>query len=232
MGTSSEHAHPVSEDNHGQTSTGTKPEDKDGSAGFVFLFFILGFIGSMIVGWVVFPQLLYSKKEQPILFNHAVHLDEVQESCQSCHYFREDGSFSGIPDLASCVECHDTVLGDSPEEERFVTEYVARNREVPWRVYSRQPDCVFFSHVAHVTMGKMECTTCHGDIGQSEVPPVYEENRISGYSRDIWGDSMAGLTRDPQKRMKMDVCSACHVAENVNQTSVQTQRGGCFVCHK
>jgi hypothetical protein len=29
----------------------------------------------------------------------------------------------------------------------------------------------------------------------------------------------------------MDDCSECHVRENVNQNSVQTLRGGCFVCH-
>ena len=56
--------------------------------------------------------------------------------------------------------------------------------------------------------------------------------RISGYSRDIWGKNMAGLAKHPWERMKMNDCSKCHVRENVNQGSVQTQKGGCFVCHK
>ena len=232
MGTSNDHAPQVREDDHGRASTDGKSEVKGGSAGFVFLFFVLGFIAMMLVGWVIFPKVLYSRKEQPIRFNHAIHLEEVEDGCQSCHYFRADGTFSGIPQLASCVECHDEVLGESPEEERFVTEYVAQNREVPWLVYSRQPDCVFFSHAAHVKMGQMDCVTCHGHIGESEAPPVYEENRISGYSRNIWGKNMAGFKRNTWDRMKMDDCSECHVAENVSQTSVQTHRGGCFVCHK
>jgi hypothetical protein len=29
----------------------------------------------------------------------------------------------------------------------------------------------------------------------------------------------------------MNDCSRCHVQENVSQGSVQTLRGGCFVCH-
>jgi len=33
-------------------------------------------------------------------------------------------------------------------------------------------------------------------------------------------------------RMKMDDCSECHQKEKVSQNSVQTLKGGCFVCHK
>jgi hypothetical protein len=113
-----------------------------------------------------------------------------------------------------------------------VNEYVVKGREVRWFIYSRQPQNVFFSHVAHVKMGQMDCVTCHGHIGESESLKIYEENRISGYSRDIWGRNIAGIKRNSWDRMKMDDCSECHVKENVNQNSVQTLRGGCFVCHK
>jgi hypothetical protein len=30
----------------------------------------------------------------------------------------------------------------------------------------------------------------------------------------------------------MDDCAECHVREGVRQASVQTTKGGCFVCHK
>jgi hypothetical protein len=205
---------------------------EDGAGGPIILFFILGLIASLIVGWVVFPQLLYSQKKQPVDFNHALHNEEVEDGCESCHFFREDGTYSGVPKLAQCIDCHDEVNGEDPEEEKFVYEYVARQREVPWLIYSRQPQNVFFSHAAHVKMAQMDCVTCHGDIGESESLEVYEENRISGYSRNIWGKNIAGFKRNSWDRMKMDDCSECHVKENVNQNSVQTQRGGCFVCHK
>jgi hypothetical protein len=205
---------------------------EDGAGGPIILFFILGLIASLIVGWVVFPQLLYSQKKQPVDFNHALHNEEVDNGCESCHFFREDGTYSGVPKLAQCIDCHEEVNGEDPEEEKFVYEYVARQREVPWLIYSRQPQNVFFSHAAHVKMAQMDCVTCHGDIGESESLEVYEENRISGYSRNIWGKNIAGFKRNSWDRMKMDDCSECHVKENVNQNSVQTQRGGCFVCHK
>jgi len=203
-----------------------------GSGAAITLFFLLGIITSMLVGWVVFPKLLYSQKEQPFSFNHVVHQAEVEEGCQSCHFFRTDGSFSGIPRLDACLECHSEILGQSEEEAYFYKEHVQKNREVPWLVYSRQPDCVFFSHAAHVMGGKMDCVTCHGHIGESEESPIYEENRITGYSRNIWGRNIAGMKKNTWDRMKMDDCAACHKEAQVKQTSVQTRKGGCFKCHK
>jgi hypothetical protein len=165
--------------------TDPEAQEKDnGAGGTITLFFIIGLVASLVLGWVIFPQLLYSKKKQPIDFNHALHIEEVDESCESCHFFREDGTYSGVPTLAQCIDCHEEVNGEDPEEEKFVTQYVAKGREVPWLVYARQPDCVFFSHIAHVKMGEMDCVTCHGHIGESESLKVYESNRITGYSRD------------------------------------------------
>jgi hypothetical protein len=211
--------------------TGATRKD-DGAGGPIVLFFIAGLVVSLIVGWIIFPKLLYSQKRQPIDFDHALHMELVDDGCESCHFFREDGSYSGAPKLAQCIDCHEEVQGDSPEEEKFVTEYVAKQREVPWLIYSKQPDCVFFSHVAHVEMANMDCVTCHGPIGESENLKVYEQNRISGYSRDIWGKNIAGFKRNSWDRMKMDDCEDCHRKNSVNQGSVQTLRGGCFVCHK
>ena len=220
MSTQDDQTHEVSE------------QETEGPSAPIILFFIIGVAASLVLGWGIFPKLLYSQKHQPINFNHVLHVEEVDDGCESCHYFREDGTFSGIPDLESCMECHEDVIGASEEEEKFVAEYVVPEREVPWLVYSRQPDCVYFSHAPHVIAGKMECAECHGHIGESDHSRVYEENRISGYSRDIWGKNISGLGNEPWERMKMDDCAKCHGIESVNQGSVQTQKGGCFVCHK
>jgi hypothetical protein len=221
------------EKNSATNQKGPQAQEKDnGAGGTITLFFIIGLVASLVLGWVIFPQLLYSKKKQPIDFNHALHNELVEESCESCHFFREDGTYSGVPKLAQCIDCHEAVNGEDPEEEKFVTQYVAKGREVPWLVYARQPDCVFFSHIAHVKMGQMDCVTCHGHIGESESLKVYEANRITGYSRDIWGKNIAGIKWNSWDRMKMDDCSECHQRDNVNQGSVQTAKGGCFVCHK
>ncbi|MBF0100470.1 MAG: cytochrome C [Desulfobacterales bacterium] len=196
-----------------------------GSGSIIFLFFIIGLIGSLVVGWIIFPMLLYSEKKQPIDYNHAIHLDAVDNGCESCHFFREDGTFSGIPKLSQCVDCHGEVQGSNPEEKRFVEEYVQKETEVPWLAYSRQPDCVFFSHVVHVKTAEMKCEVCHGPIGSSEHSKEYEQNRITGLSRAIWGPSIAGFRKNSWDSMKMDVCGQCHEKETGS-------KGPCFQCHK
>jgi hypothetical protein len=200
--------------------------------GFALLFFVVGLVASLIVGWVVFPKLLYSQTRLPCDFRHQLHNELVDEGCESCHFFREDGSYAGVPKLAQCVDCHESVQGDTEDEAIFVNDYVTPGIEVPWLVYSRQPDCVFFSHAAHVKSAEMDCKTCHGDIGNSSTLKVYEENRITGYSRDIWGKNIAGFKKNTWDRMKMDDCSECHVKLGVHQNSVQTGKGACFVCHQ
>ncbi|MDL2269037.1 cytochrome c family protein [Desulfosarcina sp. OttesenSCG-928-A07] len=214
-------------------ATGPSVENRADAAGSIILFFIFGFAAFMVLGWVVFPSLLYSQKEQPFNFNHALHMEEVDNGCQSCHFFREDGSFSGIPKLAQCTSCHDEMVGQSAEEAEFVASYVWKNREVPWFSYARQPDCVFFSHAAHVLAARMDCVTCHGDIGTSESARPYEYNRITGYSRDIWGKNIAGIKQNTWDRMKMSDCAECHKNSGAGHiSSVQTGRDACFVCHK
>jgi hypothetical protein len=219
-------------DIHSTSSSHSASESASGSGPYILLFFILGFALSLVVGWAVFPGLLYSEKKQPIDFNHKLHLEQV-DGCESCHFIREDGTFSGAPRLEQCIDCHSELLGESPDEAIFFTQYVAKEREVPWLVYARQPDCVFFSHSAHINSAKLDCVTCHGDIGNSESLRPYQENRISGYSRDIWGHNIAGIKFNSWDRMKMDDCADCHAeSSDLHDSSVQTKRDACFVCHK
>lgn len=246
------------EDNAQEISENTEnaaqeKEQGDGSSGPILLFFIAGLFLSMIIGWVVFPKLLYSQKEQPIQFNHELHNQEVDEGCQSCHFFREDGSFAGVPKNEQCAQCHEEVLGESEDEAKLVEEYISQGREIPWLIYSKQPDCVFFSHAAHIKMAEMDCKTCHGPIGESTRLKTYEENRITGYSRDIWGKNITGIKNNSWDRMKMDDCAACHREAARAEASVKERSPklffdmvamvfpdagkpqkteACFVCHK
>jgi hypothetical protein len=203
------------------------------------IYFTAGIVPALIIGWIIFPMALYSEQEQPVNFNHALHLDPdivdgiegdtEAETCLYCHSFRDDGTFAGIPSLDKCMECHEdpeSPLGESPEEKKFLTEYVANEIEVPWLSYSRQPDCVYFSHIAHVNMGELECRTCHGDHAKTEKLPVYKENRLSGYSINIWGKNIAGIKMNTWDRMKMDDCAECHSEKG------REENNACFVCHK
>ena len=239
-----------------ETTKSPEKEQKNGSWGIVLIFFVVGLVASLAAGWLIFPNLLYSKKKQPVDFNHVFHVEAVEEGCESCHFFREDGSFSGVPKLAQCIECHEEVQGEDPEELKFVEDYVAKGKEVPWLIYSRQPDCVFFSHIAHIKMGELDCAVCHGHIGESTHSRVYEENKLTGYSRDIWGKNIAGLKKNTWDRMKMDDCAECHaqfkaegkIVQSLpwpinwiprpyekpasSQVRVHIQKDACFVCHK
>ena len=202
---------------------------KTGKNGWIFLLF--GFIGALIVGWVVFPALLYSKKDQPINFSHAHHGPESDAglSCEDCHFFHEDGSFSGIPKIDKCIECHEdpeSPLSDSQEEKKLFTNYIVPEKEIPWLVYSRQPECVYFPHMAHVTMAEIECGVCHGDMANQDTMPVYKVNRLTGYSIDIWGRNIAGLKKHTWDGMKMDDCAECHTQRK------KENNNACFVCHK
>ncbi len=218
----------------GKTGDAQPPSPSDPRNGpYILLFFILGLALSMVVGWAVFPKLLYSQKSQPFDFNHKLHLEQVDDGCQSCHFFREDGTFSGAPRLEQCVDCHEELMGESEDEKVFVEHYVTTGREVPWLIYARQPDCVFFSHAAHTHGAKMACETCHGPMGTSESLKPYEENRITGLSRDIWGRNISGFKQNTWDRMKMDDCAECHAQyDTLHDSSVQTGRDACFVCHK
>lgn len=188
-----------------------------------FLLFAAGLGLSLAAGWIAFPAMLYERTPQPVRFSHKVHADTAGMKCEDCHSVRDDGRFSGIPPLAKCAECHAEPMGQTADEKRFVAQYVKANREVQWEVYSRQPDNAHFSHAIHVKAGKLSCETCHGSHGKTDALRPYEGNRVSGYSRDIWGRSMARLASG-RAGMKMDDCMACHRSRGVADS--------CLECHK
>lgn len=166
---------------------------------------VFGFIASLIFGWWIFPHLLFSHHEQPFHYSHQVHLNQGLQ-CTNCHAYRSDGSFAGVPSLQSCSMCHQMVLGGTPAEEQFVQEYVHQNKPVPWQTYQRQPDNVYFSHIAHQDM---DCTACHPDVGHSQDLPPVAVHKFTGYT---------------EYTLSMQECEACHAQEGASNA--------CFVCHK
>lgn len=189
------------------------------------IFFAAGLVPALAAGWLAFPRLLYRRVEQPLSFSHKVHVGEKGGmACSDCHSLGADGRFTGIPRLEKCASCHAQAVGETAAEKRFVEEYVSKGREVPWLVYSRQPENVHFPHAEHVGRGKMACETCHGGHGSTEALRPYQVNRISGYSRDIWGPSLARVGRRSFEGMKMTDCIRCHEGHG--------RRSSCLACHK
>lgn len=193
-----------------------------GSALFVF-----GFAAALAAGWAGFPRVLYETRAQPLQFSHKTHAgDKAGLACDDCHTITDAGYFTGIPAVEKCATCHAEPLSESADERLLVEQYVKPEREIPWLVYSRQPQNVRFSHAIHVRRGKVECESCHGLHGRSDKLRPYQENRISGYSRDIWGASISRIALTPPQHptMKMDDCMHCHGSRGVATS--------CRSCHK
>ncbi|MFI3271058.1 MAG: menaquinone reductase multiheme cytochrome c subunit QrcA [Pseudomonadota bacterium] len=191
--------------------------------------FFVGLIVALVFGWYAYPSMMYTAEDQPIRFSHKVHMEDGGMACEDCHSLREDGTFAGLPSTESCAACHSEPLGEDPEEQRFIDEYVNTGKEVKWLVYQTQPDNVFFSHAAH---SMDSCNRCHGfseiklcgkchlDVAQSDTTPTYYENKLTGYSKNT---------------MKMWSCERCH-ATHMNVKGFfggkTAASNACFVCHK
>jgi len=195
--------------------------------------FVAGLVASLSAGWIGFPHLIYSSQPQPVEFSHQSHAEKAGMLCEDCHTLRADGTYTGVPALEECAGCHQYNLGPTEAEKSFIAQYVAAERDPEWAIYSRQPENVWFSHTPHVRLAEIECERCHGDHGTTEKSRVYQEDRISGYSRDIWGYTTAlvgqaqgtsseGVLTIPS--MKMDDCIDCHDEEGLDHS--------CLDCHK
>jgi menaquinone reductase, multiheme cytochrome c subunit len=188
------------------------------------LMFFAGFAAALAIGWVGFPYALYERIEQPLQFNHRVHTEDAGMACADCHAFADDGRFAGIPATASCAMCHVAPLGESEAERVLVEEYLEPGREIEWLVYSRQPVNVYFPHAQHVNGAGLDCETCHGPHGASESLRPFERNRLSGYSRDVWGSRLSRVGMSEWEGAKMVDCSRCHRDLGVTES--------CLTCHK
>ena len=113
---------------------------------------------------------VWGSVKQPIAFNHKIHADN-ELVCLDCHIYYEEHASSGRPSIEICSACHDEPQGEGLEEKKIV-EYVKSGKEVEWKRLYRVPEDVLFSHRRHVVLGSMECSVCHGSIGESTKPPA------------------------------------------------------------
>jgi menaquinone reductase, multiheme cytochrome c subunit len=189
------------------------------------LVFGFGLATALLAGWLAFPRALYSKRQQPLVFLHKTHAEKSGLSdCGQCHAFRDDGQYAGLPSIDTCAGCHSDKIGTTAAEATLVDRYIKPGVATPWLTYSAQPANVWFSHAVHVKGAGLACTDCHGNYGESDQVRIYQVNRISGYSRDIWGHSMTRLRRAPGDGMKMSDCEDCHRRHKVEV--------GCLGCHE
>lgn len=127
--------------------------------------------------------------QQPIRFSHAAHAKQAK--CGACHLYATKLAAAGTPKLADCVDCHEGTQSKAPEdkrEEAKIDQYVQAKQEIPWvDILPPLASDVYFSHFRHVTLEKVECATCHGNIAETVALPAR-----------------------PAVSFSMDFCVGCH----------------------
>lgn len=135
--------------------------------------------------------------EQPIYYSHAVHAGINQISCLYCHNGAMQGKHANIPSVNVCMNCHmgineyakgpklfreDGSEVDGTAEIQKLYEYAGwdpskkvytgAGKPIEWIRIHNLPDHVYFNHSQHVTVGKQNCQTCHGEI--QKMGEVYQ----------------------------------------------------------
>lgn len=133
-----------------------------------------------LVGLIAFITLLapwalarqpYAVPEEPIYFDHSIHVQNAGMDCMFCHRTAAQGVTAGYPDVQLCMACHIVVGAGQPEIEKVRQAWVEQ-RPIDWVRIHRMPDHVRFVHEAHITFFTRQenvapsavCATCHGDV--------------------------------------------------------------------
>ena len=133
---------------------------------------------------------------QPLAFNHASHRTMA---CSVCHRGAETAARAAIPQGDICLKCHATA--PKAAGAFAVWRDAGQGARIPWVRVARVPDHVYFSHRRHASLAKLDCASCHADVGQRTAPPG----------------------RAPV-RLDMDACIACHSREGASQDCAACHR--------
>ncbi len=137
--------------------------------------------------------------QQPIPFDHSLHVQQLGMDCRYCHSHVENSLHSNIPAAEVCWNCHGPgkVKYDSvkleplraamdPSYENYTGE------PIEWVRVHKVPDYAYFNHAAHVNRG-VSCVACHGRV--DEMPVVYHAESLSmGFCLDCH--------RQPEKHLR------------------------------
>lgn len=136
--------------------------------------------------------------EQPIPFDHSLHVQTNKIQCQYCHNQVERSSHSNVPALSTCMNCHLTVKTDSPYIQKLRDAY-DKKQPINWVKVHMLPDHVRFNHSAHIMKG-VNCQTCHGPV--ETMQKVYQFSTLNmGWC--------VNCHRQPENKAPLN-CSTCH----------------------
>ena len=132
---------------------------------------LFGIFVILVISLVAFRwyQFFFGSIEQPIAFSHKVHTEILK--CEDCHRGVLTAAAAPLPDVQACTGCHsEEPLSKSPEEKKLIN-FIKQKRDIDWKRLYRNPVHVYFSHNRHVTVGKVECEKCHGEMRKAVRPP-------------------------------------------------------------
>ncbi len=136
--------------------------------------------------------------EQPMPYDHSVHVGVNKIQCQYCHNQVERAKTANIPALSTCMNCHLTVKTDSPYIQK-IREAYDKGQGIEWTRVHMLPDHVKFNHSAHVGRG-VNCQTCHG--------PIETMKKVEQFSTLSMGWCV-NCHRQPENKAPLN-CTTCH----------------------
>jgi hypothetical protein len=137
-------------------------------------FLLAGVLGTAFGAYVLWPSRREAGYEpaQPITFSHALHAGDLKIECVYCHSQAEKGQHATVPDLSTCMKCHEQV--QPKDEDGNLTEAISglldhweQKEPVVWNKVNDLADFVYFDHSRHLAAG-VECQECHGPVESME----------------------------------------------------------------
>lgn len=150
----------------------------------IYLIVILG-AGFFLTKMTVVEAIALGRSEgyepdQPIKFSHAVHVKQNRIDCLYCHSSAEYSKVAGIPPADVCLNCH-TLVREGTRTGRFeinkIHAAIERKKPIEWIKIHNLPDYTYFDHSQHVSVGKITCQQCHGQV--EEMDRVRQVNDLS-----------------------------------------------------
>jgi cytochrome c551/c552 len=172
---------------------------------YIAIFAILLFLGGGYMTFQGAQNLGRSQNyqpEQPIFYSHTVHAGINQINCLYCHGGAQESKHANIPSVNVCMNCHmgineyakgpklyredgSEVDGTAEINKLYKyagwdpakKQYTGKGEPIEWIRIHNLPDHVYFNHSQHVTAGKQNCQTCHGEI--QKMDEVYQFSDLS-----------------------------------------------------
>jgi mono/diheme cytochrome c family protein len=145
------------------------------SRGFIFVvvFLVAGLGFKAVINnlFAVGVQIGYAPK-QPIAFSHKIHAGQYEIDCKYCHVGVTKGKSATIPSVNICMNCHNQIKSGATTGEGEIAKIVKAwetKKPIEWIRIHNLPDLAYFNHSQHVSVGGVECQTCHGPIETMDV---------------------------------------------------------------